>query len=41
MLILKKESYIMFIKKLSNLIKEIKKKSYYNVIILITQYYNL
>ena len=40
MFILRKEFYIMFIKKPLNLIKKIKEKSYYSVIVFITQHYN-
>ena len=36
MFILKKEFYMMFIKKPLNFIEEIKKKNYYNVIVFMT-----
>ena len=40
MFILKKNLYMMFIKNPLNLIKKIKEKNYYNVIVFTTQHYN-
>ena len=41
MFLLKDKFYIMFIKKSLNFIKKIREKSYYNIIVFITQHYNL
>ena len=41
MLILKKESYMMLIKKPLNFIKKTREKNYYSAVISTTQHYNL